>query len=93
MYTYILRVLGFFKGVRAVRFLVAKSKSIRGSISWSICPTVRRSVGQVFLEKRDDWPVYTALLATFQIQSRMLLVNAIPNPKSVAPKLQKLYDR
>ena len=26
----------------------------------------------------------------FRIQSRMILVNSVPNPKSVAPKLQKL---
>ena len=29
----------------------------------------------------------------FRIQSRMILVNTIPNPKSVAPKLQKLQSR
>ena len=29
----------------------------------------------------------------FRIQSRMILVNSVPNPKSVAPKLQKLSHR
>ena len=29
----------------------------------------------------------------FRIQSRMILVNTVPNPKSVAPKLQKLSHR
>ena len=29
----------------------------------------------------------------FRIQSRMILVNSVPNPKKVAPKLQKLSHR
>ena len=31
--------------------------------------------------------------STFRIQSRMILGNSVPNPKSVAPQLQKLYNR
>merc|ERR1711947_11745 len=29
----------------------------------------------------------------FRIQSRMILVNSVPNPKKVAPKFQKLSHR
>ena len=32
-------------------------------------------------------------LPKFRIPCRMILVNTVPNPKSVAPKLQKLYNR
>ena len=33
------------------------------------------------------------LFSKFRIQSGMILVNTVPNPKTVAPKLQKLYRK
>ena len=36
---------------------------------------------------------WSDFFSKFRIQSRMILVNSVPNPKSIAPKLQKLSHR
>ena len=42
---------------------------------------------------RHAWMQEGVCVPKFRIQGRMILVNTVLNPKPLAPKLQKLYNR